>query len=287
MSSVQYYRLRIPNRQVARFIVGLPNLQFLDLSTCNISEVDVSLLLVRMRGLLHLVLDGCGLLRGELLEGGWAAFGKTCALAGVRRATARERAIKEWMETLAIASMGGQQLVENQPAALPRVKKGRRGLATATISIRKPLTENRPTTFSSSSKGRAVQRIRVLPASPSLLSLAIRPSASVSPDYYAEIISEFELGWMDGISQISATRARLRSSFKNGVRVVRFADDGDDGDKGLDGLEDVDTALFASEQEDLMHASVPKLCLAGPGRNADHVPGCAHSIGMQIWRDEL
>lgn len=96
---IEHFRLRIPSRQIARFLYtqpgAFPRLTLLDLSTCNVAESDVEQLLGRLVGLKHLIADNCSLLRGE---GDWAAFGKTCALAGVKRAREREKKLKAHLE---------------------------------------------------------------------------------------------------------------------------------------------------------------------------------------------
>lgn len=82
-------------------------------------------LLGSLPGLKHLIADNCSLLRGE---GDWAAFGKNCALAGVKRAKEREKKLKVWLELAyaraAAASQGisieDQVIVVDRGAARPR-----------------------------------------------------------------------------------------------------------------------------------------------------------------------
>lgn len=116
---IKHFRLRIPSRQIARFLYtqpgALPSLSLLDLSTCNVAESDVEQLLGRLVGLKHLIADNCSLLRGE---GDWAAFGKTCALAGVKRAREREKKLKAWLELVYARQAAEAQGIAAQDAVL-------------------------------------------------------------------------------------------------------------------------------------------------------------------------
>ncbi|KAG6915258.1 hypothetical protein DXG01_012443 [Tephrocybe rancida] len=124
-----------------------PPIHFLDLATCSVSESDAEKLLVRFTALQHLILDGCT----SLLRGGappepewWAAFGRRLVLAGVKRAKDRERELREWYEAQQRMSMPPELLDaenERQTDEPKRVRKGRRGLATATITLRGATTE--------------------------------------------------------------------------------------------------------------------------------------------------
>jgi hypothetical protein len=147
--TLKWLRLRIPARPIARPLCGMtpsetspyyasdltpsPDLEFLDISTCNILDNELDMILMRFPSLKHLLLDGCPLFRGE---GDWNDFGKRCALAGVRRAKQREKALKAWIE--ASQAKANFDADENLPSQERRAKRGRKGLATATISLREP-----------------------------------------------------------------------------------------------------------------------------------------------------
>ncbi|RXW22695.1 hypothetical protein EST38_g3191 [Candolleomyces aberdarensis] len=91
------FRLRIPGRPAVRSLClpaaasqsnsdGQPlqvaAIEILDLSTCNVLEGEVDMILAQFQTLQHLILDDCPVLRGELREGEWNAMGKRCALVG-------------------------------------------------------------------------------------------------------------------------------------------------------------------------------------------------------------
>ena len=112
-----------------------------------------------------------------------------------------------------------------------------------------------------------------------------------------------------------AIRARLRTSWGNGVRIVRVdseyeADEQDgDGEDGLAGLADVDderafvvktnaarsgegsgggeVTVDEADMLGLEDGACPSLCLAGPGRKEGHIEGCGHQLGWEVWNDEL
>lgn len=298
------FRLRIPGRQVARFVCALPgalpSLTLLDLSTCNVLASEVEPLVARFPRLRHLLLDGCTILRGETREADWVELGRACALSGVRRARERERKLKEWLEADAEYAAPAPGLVHpgtgpssSQPAEKKR--KGRRGIANATISLRE-----QPSGSSSSSRSTnkrvAVPKIRIVPAYPTLKSLSTTASAHVTQDMHPVIQDEFARGWSEGIKMVHAIRSRLRTSWNNGVRIMRIAgvdeteglSDSTTGmeDESMDGLLDLSRSEAEWAADDKVH-ECPVLCLAGPGRSKAHLPGCAHGVGWQVWDDVL
>ncbi|KZT74964.1 hypothetical protein DAEQUDRAFT_753628 [Daedalea quercina L-15889] len=327
---VRHFRLRVPARQAARFLYALPNalprVELLDMSTCNVLESDVEGMLGRFGRLRALVLDGCYIVSqravtdepgSEAALGHWAALGKMMALAGVKYAREREKRLKLWIEAVrarAAAVQAGEDAAPQREPAPRRPRRGRRGLATATISLRDSLpgeTVALPRLPSGPTTGvpPLTQRIRILPSLPALRSLATTPPASIGPDKHDAIRAEFVRGWGEGIAQLCATRARLRTSWGNGARIVRFdpeydADEEDgDGEDGLAGLIDVEDerafvvktkATEGSSQDEAEAEALgtddgtcPALCLAGPGRKEGHIEGCGHQLGWDVWHDEL
>lgn len=276
----------------------VPDLGFLDLSTCGVIEGELDMVLARFRNLKHLIIDRCAGLRAELRQGEWAALGKRCALVGVKRARDREKELKAWLEERLIednqtlGSDGGPaQMVISPVRAEPRRQRpGRRGLATATISLR-----DRPSNGSAQPlSGRDLNmprlplpRMRILPFVPKLQTLSTTTVLEIEPSRHSVIRAEFETGWAEGIAQLAVTRARMRTSSRNGVRLLRFAENAEDpqndGNLGVEGLWDVD----ADDDDAFVVSSdtAPILCLAGPKRSEHHAPGCGHSIGWDIWRE--
>lgn len=300
LQSLNYFRLRIPGRQIVRFICAypgsLPSVEFLDVSTGMILESEVEVILMRFTKLKHLLLDGCNMRRLDGLDGEWAALGKRCALAGVKRAKERERKLKAWLEENAARSIVGDQPIveseiEQRGGRHPR--RGRRGLATATISLREPVvTAGGPSrsVLPSTLQGYNVPipRIRILPPTPSLISLAVSPSSHVSSDRHPDIRADFERGWSEGLTQLNATLSRLRQSWQNGIRIVRFCEKVGVSEVGLDGLVDVkgveEASFHAAEGSD---GRTPMLCLVGSGTHEGHLDGCGHAVGQGIWKDDL
>jgi hypothetical protein len=289
--SMHAFRLRIPSRAVARVLCmapvatqglndrfqdlslgpidvsgAIPLLKYLDLSTCGLLDADVDMILMKYHALEHLVLDGCSMLRGELREGEWAAMGKRCALIGVKRAKEREKELRSSMEAHPRSSgeAAGSSAItaETTPA---RARRGRRGLATATISLRErePRTYG-PTVPTPSPGMRPAAKVRVLPPLPTLRSLSTTLSPLVRADKYAMIRTEFEAGWAEGIAQLEVARARVRASAGNGVHVLEMSS----------------ASAGAPEEE----RAAPVLCLVG-AEAAEHTTGCGHGVGQQIWKD--
>ncbi|KAH9937351.1 uncharacterized protein B0H18DRAFT_970186 [Fomitopsis serialis] len=308
LEGLRHFRLRVPARQAARFLYALPNalprVELLDMSTCNVLESDVEGMLGRFGRLRSLVLDGCYIVSQRAVADGqdpeealghWAALGKMMALAGAKYAREREKRLKLWIEAVrarAAAAQVGEGVVQEQAPAPPRARRGRRGLATATISLRDSPPKD-PVVLPKLPAGAPPgapppnQRIRILPSLPALRSLATTPPASVGPDKHDTIRAEFARGW--------GRASRSCTSWGNGVRIVRFdpdyeADEEDgDGEDGLAGLMDVeDERAFVIKTKAVDGSGEDKAEMLGvdDGREG-HMEGCGHQLGWDVWHDEL
>lgn len=285
LASLKSFRLRIPGRQFVKFLCARPgalaNLELLDVSTSMIAELEVETLLGQFTGLRHLLLDHCNMKRLDLLDGEWAALGKSCAIAGVKRAKEREKKLREWLE--ANNPDPEPQVVVVVGPAVPesgRPRRGRRGIANATISLRERDEPARPVGRISAN----VPKIRILPSPPTLTSLAITATSYIAHDRHDVIRADFQRGWSDGLAQLNAVRSRLRQSWKNGIRVVKFSENAGVSEHGLDGLVDIDEVNM---NDTGALGDAPLLCLVGSGRKEGHVEGCGHSLGWEIWSDDL
>lgn len=265
----------------------MPGLRTLDLSTCNIRLIDLEALAARFRQLTHLIVDGCNITWGDAQEEEWANVGKTCALATVKAAREREKKLKTWLETHAVRNNPDQDpatVVQQDVVATRRVRPGRRGLATATISFRDPPVR---TTTPAIRTTAVVPKVRIVPSPPTLCSLSTTTS-TLRKDKHGAIRAQFERGWEEGLAQLTAIRRRLQQSWKKGVRMVRIS--GDQGmEEGFEGLEDIDEegAFYGRDGPENVW-SVPVLCLAGedPGR-VQHVDGCGHAAASRAWLDHI
>ena len=314
-SSLTSLRIQIPARPVARSLCTAaaystighpptspipPDLVFLDLSTCGVLENELDMLLVYFTSLQHVILDGCDILRGDSLhEGGFKALGKLCALVGVIRARDREKTLKSWMESRVIPDTTDDGSTGSiRPAR--KAKPGRKGLSTATISFRSPSTNpvtllestlplaKEKDTVAAKSK-EVISKIRILPPLPCLLSLSVTVPATIKTDDYPIIRGEFETGWAEGIAQLTVTRARMRTSAGNRVRVMRLvcqrgSEESDEEEEGLEGLVDIDPDdLDAFGTDSGLQA--PVLCFSGLQREGEHPSNCGHVIGWSL--DEM
>ncbi|KAF8140465.1 hypothetical protein EV363DRAFT_1251058 [Boletus edulis] len=286
LHSLTNLRLRIPSRQVAPFIYSsprsIPGLRILDLSTCNIRLADVEALAARFQQLTHLIIDGCNITRGDA-EGEWSNAGKICALATVKAAKEREKKLKAWLEARAVRTSPDPEVAtapEEEVTPARRARPGRRGLATATISLRDPPTR---TTMPVIRTNIVIPKVRIVPSSPTLRSLSATTSA-LHKDKHDAIRAQFKTGWEEGLAQLTATRSRLAQSCRNGTRVMGIA--GDQGvEEGFEGLEDVDGEGAFYGRDGVRNSwPVPVLCLAGAGPNSvQHVDGCGHVAGSCFY----
>ena len=323
------FRLRIPGRDVTPFLSAspstLPFLEILDLSSCNVKDTDLERLLTRFSRVKHLILDGCAVVRLIRAAGGqaeghqWRALGRLCALAGAKAAKEREKELTAWIKTRSVFQ---QRQVEDNINATPaevgqrRARAGRKGLASATISLRHADHHIGSTSGAHGGESSEIpphlasllsQKLRVLPPVPSLLSLCTTPplptdsslSSRVEPAEAFRIQTEFAEGWTEGIAQLRIKWGRLRT-FQSGsskVRVMCLAKDhssvGPDGSTSNDedplrGLMDVDdVGTFSWEQLERAHWAPPSLCLAGTGweegEATTHAPECGHSGSDKVW----
>lgn len=328
-TSLTSLRLRIPARDIVRPLTVAytntnpntppetqapprpPHIAVLDVSTSNVTENDIERLLVQFGSLEHLILDGCtGLLRGASAQAlgedldWWTALGRLCALAGVKKARDREKELQAWYAARAPAMLEGPSASEPR-----RPRRGRRGLATATISLRGSSSPPRaapPVPAGSSTGTRSVPpKTHIVPPLPTLRTLALFPAptattpTAVPPDARMRIRAAFERGWSDGLRVLWEKRARMGATFVRGpvegLRRARFLQfrEGQAQDAGFEGLEDVgpetqDVFFRGGGGETAEQGSAPVLCLAGSGDEADgHASGCGHGVARNIWKDRL
>ncbi|KAJ7597301.1 hypothetical protein C8J56DRAFT_817765 [Mycena floridula] len=270
--------IRLPSRNVGRFIASrsldVPSLERLDLSTTRILDQEIDAMLCRVVQLRHLVLDDCRL---APLEGDWSALAKRCALVGTARTRIREKELAEWLELKLLATPKAP-LVDPQPgpeatASTRGPRRGRRGLSTATISLRERTPQPK-------GKGKAPKRIRIFPPDPTLKTVSTTITVRVDTDVKA-IREEWIEGWTEGVKQLMGVRYRLHQSSKNGLRIMRFADatdklDEEENNEGLTGLVDINEEWW-EQVLGSQDFSVPLLCLGGQSE-IEHEPGCGHSL---------
>ncbi|KAF7337594.1 F-box domain-containing protein [Mycena sanguinolenta] len=237
--------------QCPRFLY--PSVELLDLSTCNVFGAELTdTILARLTKLKHVILDNGTLLRGEYHAEDWAVLGKGCAIAGFKRTQEREKKMRQArLETAPV------------PAQERRPRRGRRGVSTATISLRaSPPRDSRVVGEIDTPTATAMRKIRLYPASPSLCSFATTLAPNVTPDKHEEIRRQFEKGWFEGLTMLKGVRTRLYQSYRLGTPVMKFADveESDGSDEGLDGL------------------------VERPKRPAHHLPPAAADETSSSWR---
>lgn len=257
----------------------------LDLSTCDIRLSDVEALVARFQNLKYLILDSCTIVRGESHDGEWIALGRMCALATVKAAKDREKKLREWLEINATRVQANNEDIHQQDTGEPhgrRSRPGRRGLATATISLRdSPTVMVVPT----ARRNMDVPKIRIVPTFPTIRSLSMSFNTHLREEH--TIQTEFNRGWAEGLAQLNAVLNRLHQSWKNGVRMMRVT--GDPGtEDGFEGLEDIDgETAFVNILNEQGLLPTPVLCLAGSTPEALHTDGCGHESANTVWDDGI
>jgi hypothetical protein len=289
LRSLTTFQLRIPMRQVGRYIAELrgpvhQSVKILDLSTCNIYEADLDSLLMRFTGLRHLILDGCGIIRGEFSESDWANLGRMCAMVGMKQARIRERKLKAWLESQMGDDEGGDD-ANNHTGEQPRLGV-RQGLLEAmnTLSLGSQSTQGNRQRGEAEKKSQ-IPRVRILPNGPSLHSLAVVPSMLVELEEYPAVREAFRKGWDAGLLQVNRLRSQLRTSWRNGVRILHFDDSYNESEEAFSGLTELGDDDFSWFGPD--GSKCPALCLVGPddASGEGHISGCGH-VAMKEGSEE-
>ncbi|KAG6893997.1 hypothetical protein C0992_007888, partial [Termitomyces sp. T32_za158] len=255
-TSLTTLRIRIPARPITRALTSThararaPPLVYLDASTCSVSEPDVEALMMRYP-LRHLVLDCVGLPKGPADAEWWAALGRRIVLAGVKKARERERGVRvmceeEYRVRVRCAAGGGagagaggdegaRARAEGERTNERRVKRGRRGLASATITLRGARSPSPPTSLPTHTPPspsppiisphtpppRALPlppKIHILPPLPTLQTLCLSVSPALGHTTNAdaavkEAKAAFARGWREGVRVLWDARARVGASF--------------------------------------------------------------------------
>ena len=294
--NVQYFRLRIPSRQVVSFLttplLSLHNVILLDLSTTNVTNDGLAAILVRLTRLEHLVLDDCGLVgRAVEISGEFAALGMLCASSMLKRARQREKEIKEFVEAKRLRVVPEPQTgpAEFMIVETGKKRKGRKGVATAAFSLRsKPEHKTKFSVPTNSGNDLApalasLTRVRILPSLPCLKSLCTTTFTVPTPVVASEWHHGFARGWREGLKMVTATRKRLFTSRANGIiRLFKFDSFTDsEVEEPLQGLSEVhlEDPDFGSELAD---SEPPALCFVGSRAESDHTETCGHLSSWEI-----
>jgi hypothetical protein len=281
-------------------------------------DSDIDALFVRFEKIKHLVLDDCTIVGDRRMMSDdltwWSSLGSRCALAGVKRAREREKSLKAWLEAHSSNnwSTSDQRPSPPVPTEPRRQRPGRKGLATATVSLRLPAPPSGPSTDNGRPQLQTTTgvplKVHIIPPLPTLLSLSISPITALggpvafSPATRASITVEFKSGWEDGLRVLRERRSRLATTLLRSnavgqnIRFLKFKDsnEGDKDEEGFEGLEDVK----AGEESTFLEAGggdrapisrdPPILCLYGLGHeDQGHMDGCGHSVALGIWAEGL
>ncbi|KAH9023149.1 hypothetical protein EDB85DRAFT_332084 [Lactarius pseudohatsudake] len=249
-------RLRIPGREIVRSLRPscwrsvLPRITFLDLSTCYLSNLDVSKLLHSLPRLRHLVLDHCNLF-DDAHTHNWAVFGHHCMLE--RKDLNLERLVNRRLAALGGASgTGGSH--PREVRILPRVS----ALRTLSLSV--------PAHVDADARRVLLAEFRRGWAEAATMFNGIVSAARRSRT--EEGVVTYRFPWPGEVGNALPVR---ECSFV-GMVVV------DDDDE------------FSQLSEVRGAEGYPVVCLAGQsGREEgiEHAEGCGHSIGWDIWEDTL
>ena len=304
-------RLRVPGRDVTAFLAAAPNafpsLARLGLSTGSVRGGQLNKVLSRFDRLEHLALDNCPFLSYRDPED-WVSLGRECALVGVQKAKAREKAIKAWWANNAPVITEGN--VGQQAGAPRKAKSGRKGLAAATISIRGANAPSVPVagpSVASSAEDstaeeeallEALQRnlsIRVAPRPTKLRTLTLSAPTPIEAEQDAddsddntndslEVYREkFTEGWNSGIATLGAIWARMKALNAGRSIVVRLTLGAGPEMPGPKGLRRIEEEYWAELEQGSYPA--PSLCFAGL-KAIGHAENCGHRATVHRWHDK-
>ncbi|KIM19389.1 hypothetical protein M408DRAFT_31267 [Serendipita vermifera MAFF 305830] len=219
----------------------------------------------------------------------------------MKRVRERDRTIKELVvamkaarlaATNQLAESSGTQASSLASQAASKVKKGRRGVATAKFSLRdKPAPATPKIAAPNFGPGglsiSSLEKIRILPPLTKLKSLCVTTFAPPTLDLIQEWDEDFERGWREGVTVLAGARRRLESGVRMKLMSAwKFVDEGEQLDgRGvgeLNGLVELSEEEWGEELEraDLLGLNPPRLCFAGRQGEVGvpHVEGCAHGV---------
>ena len=264
LSQLQTLRLSVPLRPISTHLLEgsskrLSTWEVVDLSFTRSNIPSLIQLTTRFPNLRHIILDHTYIIRHDTntpvpptVEGGpidhgvdalnqWMSLANSLAVAGLHRSRELEKVIKNAAEEAIKERQSTQGSTANVQDA-SRHKRGRKGLAAATISLRQASVMS----FSSSADlhGNSFwkesslmdfannKKIRILPPATSLVSLcstlsdAHRQGTSPHIDRHKDCAKfAFSKGWQDGIKTLRSVWQRLRVSHEGGlIRLFVFVD---------------------------------------------------------------
>jgi hypothetical protein len=280
--------IRIPSRDVVTFIASQPDsfksLEVIDVSTCSVSVPQIRTLLVRFPKLRHIIADDSrAFVRIEAMTL-WHALGRAFAFAAVERAGEMENAFRA-RATLLAAEGNGAPVQADVPH---RSRPGRRGVATATISLRETRTTNTPNPHPNQASGgnNRDTRLKVLPMPPLARSLSVDAYMDSNLDSYANFQRQFQVGWEEGINMLRSVWKRMQTSqSRSTTRVMaprdcKFLADRNSSDPDAETSPCLPVGV-SFDWEGLMTNEwpCPVLCCAGErGERGLHATGCGHFL---------
>ncbi|KIM19390.1 hypothetical protein M408DRAFT_31265 [Serendipita vermifera MAFF 305830] len=202
----------------------------------------------------------------------------------MKRVRERDRAIKELVVAMKaarlatvnqLAESSGTQASSSASQVASKVKKGRRGVATAKFSLRDKPAPSTPKVIApdfgpAGLSISALEKIRILPPLTKLKSLCVTTFAPPTLELTHEWDDDFERGWREGVTVLAGARRRLESGVRMKLMSAwKFADEGEQLDgRGmgeLNGLVELSEEEWSEELEraDLLGLNPPRLCFAG------------------------
>ncbi|KAG8825581.1 hypothetical protein FRC17_008611, partial [Serendipita sp. 399] len=302
LRNTTHFRFNIPGRPIADAIrlpkLSLDAVTLLDLSTTSINPNGISkILLPQFPSLRHLILDECPIVpRSTELTGEYSTLGRLCATSSMDMAREKGKKLKEFAAAqraaMTVKPPPNATLEKSASAQLSKVKRGRRGLAAPTFSLRDKAGKPESTTLTNSSVGIAdaaslalFDKIRILPTQCKLQTICTTVFKTPTQEQVKSWQEEFAVGWMQGSSTLEAVQKRLLSSLTYGIiRLYRFATPEEllQGTKNhasehpsLEGLVEVTVDGF----EACIQTSTrpPRLCF-GKMDGVPHAEECGHQI---------
>ena len=232
--SIRQLRISIPSRDIVPFITSqldsLKSLEMIDVSASLVSVPQIKALLARFPRLRHIIADSCnGFTRIEAMTL-WHALGRAFAFAAIERAAELDNKLKThvWLQGSGENPRPEDEL--GRRGAERRIRPGRRGVATATISLREPrvttVTNGNIQATTSTDRLKTELKVKVLPYPSSLVSISVDAYAKLDTDQgqahalHESFRQRFRLGWDEGVAMLRAIWKRMQISHTRGTTRV-------------------------------------------------------------------